>query len=440
MRTLRILAAFGVAAALTACGSSGDSGQLNGPQDPGQPGNPVDPGTQGGGTAGGGTNGGGSTGGTGQESLDKRVVDYGEALRTASLKLVGELPTLTQIKGLDGAADKKAFYEGEIDKMLADPRFANMMIKFWKDTFKTGQTGTVQAGRPNMDSAALFAASVVVGDRPYTDLFTATAGTCPTFANGTFTAADCTPIALPNNGGGGGTDQASTIPSGVVSDQISGPIAQRLVDAAQQVLSCSVEGGHDGGHCLAGVSTAMEMAGLQVERGISYAKDYAEPLSRNPDFHEVPADGPLQPGDIIVHSACGGHDMGHIGIVMPGGREISDVERFGQNAGDAVGQARADRFCAAPRQLVAPHHPGDVETLAPAVVQQLLGRTERMREYRRVAHRHGPAVFVAGDDEAATHGEIRAALQLLSTGSKGREAQAVGMEPERLAAPEQEIA
>lgn len=127
--------------------------------------------------------------------------------------------------------------------------------------------------------------------------------------------------------GGGGTDQASTIPSGVVSDQISGPIAQRLVDAAQQVLSCSVEGGHDGGHCLAGVSTAMEMAGLQVERGISYAKDYAEPLSRNPDFHEVPADGPLQPGDIIVHSACGGHDMGHIGIVMPGGREISDVER-----------------------------------------------------------------------------------------------------------------
>lgn len=129
------------------------------------------------------------------------------------------------------------------------------------------------------------------------------------------------------DGGGGGTDQASTIPSGVVSDQISGPIAQRLVDAAQQVLSCSVEGGHDGGHCLAGVSTAMEMAGLQVERGISYAKDYAEPLSRNPDFHEVPADGPLQPGDIIVHSACGGHDMGHIGIVMPGGREISDVER-----------------------------------------------------------------------------------------------------------------
>lgn len=130
-----------------------------------------------------------------------------------------------------------------------------------------------------------------------------------------------------SDGGGGGADQASTISSGVVSDQISGPIAQRLVDAAQQVLSCSVEGGHDGGHCLAGVSTAMEMAGLQVERGISYAKDYAEPLSRNTDFHEVPADGPLQPGDIIVHSACGGHDMGHIGIVMPGGREISDVER-----------------------------------------------------------------------------------------------------------------
>ena len=46
-------------------------------------------------------------------------------------------------------------------------------------------------GEPDFDAAATFAAEVVVNDMPYTDLFTATSGTCPTFANGTFTPKNC---------------------------------------------------------------------------------------------------------------------------------------------------------------------------------------------------------------------------------------------------------
>ncbi len=47
--------------------------------------------------------------------------NYSEALRTASLKLVRQLPTLAQIKSVAGAKDKKAAYEAELDKMLDDP-------------------------------------------------------------------------------------------------------------------------------------------------------------------------------------------------------------------------------------------------------------------------------------------------------------------------------
>src|SRR5690606_4013152 len=48
-------------------------------------------------------------------------------------------------------------------------------------------------GSAELDAAAAFAAQVTVEDRPLSDLFTATSGTCPTFdpETGTFTPADC---------------------------------------------------------------------------------------------------------------------------------------------------------------------------------------------------------------------------------------------------------
>ncbi len=63
------------------------------------------------------------------------------------------------------------------------------MVKFWKDTFRTGQVGQVQDGAPNKDTAANFAAQVTVAGRPFTDILTASSNTCPTFdaETGTFT-------------------------------------------------------------------------------------------------------------------------------------------------------------------------------------------------------------------------------------------------------------
>jgi hypothetical protein len=140
--------------------------------------------------------GGGADGGNGNAILDARVLDYGEALRTASLKLVGDLPTLAQIQAIASAATPAAqatAYAADIDQMLADPRFTTQMIQYWRDTFKTGSPySPVAKGSPSYDTAATFAAMVVVDDRPYTDILTASTGTCPTFANGTFTTASCT--------------------------------------------------------------------------------------------------------------------------------------------------------------------------------------------------------------------------------------------------------
>src|SRR5262249_22054133 len=72
------------------------------------------------------------------------------------------------------------------------------MVKFWKDTFRTAQVGAMQ-NNVNRDAAANFAAQITVEGRNYTEMFTATAATCPTFdaAAKTFAPADC---ALPNIG------------------------------------------------------------------------------------------------------------------------------------------------------------------------------------------------------------------------------------------------
>jgi hypothetical protein len=125
-----------------------------------------------------------------------RVINYGEALRTATLKLVGDLPTLQDIHDIEAAATAsdggRSVYGAKIDTLLADPRFAVRQIQWWRDTFKTGEAGQATGkGVPSFDTAATFAAYLTVNSLPYTQLFTATTGTCPTFAMGAFTAANC---------------------------------------------------------------------------------------------------------------------------------------------------------------------------------------------------------------------------------------------------------
>ena len=199
------LAAVAILAAITACNGA-DPSQLGAPTGKdlaggavGDPGNPANMNPGPGGVAPGT---GGTTGNSGADpavkqnpNIDQRRVDYGEALRTATLKLAGDLPTLKDIQDIATAmtsADAgKSAYAAKVDALLADPRFADRQIEWWRDTFKTGNFDSMPKGAPSYDTAATFAASVVVSDRPYTDLFTASSGTCPTFANGTFTTADC---------------------------------------------------------------------------------------------------------------------------------------------------------------------------------------------------------------------------------------------------------
>jgi hypothetical protein len=154
--------------------------------------------------------------------LAARSVDYGQALRTASIKLVGSLPTMSEIQGVTDAQS----YAAQIDKYLADPRFPRQLISYFRDLMKLG-------GKTSFETAPTFAAELVVSDRPITDLFTATTNTCPTFdaGSGAFTDASCTPA----NG-------AATV--GVLSDpgamqQFYSNMAFRRVRWVQESFVCT---------------------------------------------------------------------------------------------------------------------------------------------------------------------------------------------------------
>jgi hypothetical protein len=124
-----------------------------------------------------------------ERELAKRQVDYNAALRTAALRLVGDLPTMTEINRVKDAGDlaaQKLAYEELLRDYMNRPTFARQMFYFWRDTFQMGETA-------EMDTAPAFAAMLSVQDRPFTDLFTASTGACPTFNAGTgvFTPGDC---------------------------------------------------------------------------------------------------------------------------------------------------------------------------------------------------------------------------------------------------------
>lgn len=237
MRTLRntawTLVAAGLVVGLSACSSSGDPNQLgNGTENTLNPGDPFTPGP--GGVPGGGAGPAPEEGPPVQ--LEARKRDYGESLRAASLKLVGELPTLAEINSIGNApneAEQKKVYEAHVDRLVADPRFATKMVDFWRDTFRTAQVGAVQNNQPNKDFAANFAALVTVEGRPYTDLFTATTGTCPTYdmATNKLTAGDCAANA--------GAPNAGILTDRGLMAQYFAPMAFRRTRFLQETFVCA---------------------------------------------------------------------------------------------------------------------------------------------------------------------------------------------------------
>lgn len=115
--------------------------------------------------------------------LSAREEDFGSALRVASLRLRGDLPTLAEIRELQAAPDKRAAYERLIESFLADPRFTTMLLRYWRDTFKMGGNG--------LDSAPLLATKLGIENGDMREIFTATSGNCPTYDGTTITSADC---------------------------------------------------------------------------------------------------------------------------------------------------------------------------------------------------------------------------------------------------------
>jgi hypothetical protein len=219
------VAAFGIAVAVSACGSSESSNpnSLGGGTTPGQN-DPNNPNAQ--------------TPPTPEEQvqqiLDARKTDYGEAARTAKLKLNDSLPTFDEINQIANAPDdaaKKVAYEALVDKWMDAPAFASTMVKFWKDTFRTGGNGQPpQNGNPDLDKAAFFAAQVTTASRPYTDILTAGSNTCPTFdaTTGAFTDGDC-----------GTTPTVGVLTDPGLQSQYFSNMAFRRVRFVQETFACS---------------------------------------------------------------------------------------------------------------------------------------------------------------------------------------------------------
>jgi hypothetical protein len=162
--------------------------------------------------------------------LDDRVKDYNEALRTASLKLVRALPTLEQIKKVQSSADPRRAYHEEIDNMLADTRFTERMIKFWRDSMRIA--GGAADGKPSRNTAANLAARITVEGRPFTDLFTSASNNCPEFDGTakTFTDGEC---------GSGAPVEAGVLTNPGVHFQFFGSMAFRRVRWIQEVFVCT---------------------------------------------------------------------------------------------------------------------------------------------------------------------------------------------------------
>ena len=137
--------------------------------------------------------------------LDQRELDYSEALRTASLLILGDAPTLSDVYSLGDLAldQQKTQYEILIDKYLSDIRFSDSLVEYYKYTFKMGGASTV-VGEPSRDTAPIFAARLVFEGKDWRNILTQQSNTCPSFnsMSHTFTDGNCSnlPIGMNHSG------------------------------------------------------------------------------------------------------------------------------------------------------------------------------------------------------------------------------------------------
>ena len=156
--------------------------------------------------------------------LDERIVDYGEALRTASIKLLDITPSLRDINRLRDATDQREVYDEMIDEIFDHPRLTRRLIAFWRDTFRQG-------GGP-LDTAPVFAARLMAEGRDYRELFTAADNTCPTYDSdeNIFVDGECD---------NGVTEHAGVLTNPGSMAQFYGNMAFRRVRWIQETFACS---------------------------------------------------------------------------------------------------------------------------------------------------------------------------------------------------------
>jgi hypothetical protein len=162
-----------------------------------------------------------------QTILNSRTVNYSAALRIAAMRLTGSLPTLAevhQVSDAAGSAAQQSAYEALITDYMSRPTFSTQMIAFWQSTMKQG-------GTPLLDTAPTYAAELAVQNGAYTDLFTGSAGNCPTYSgsDNTFVPGTC--------GNGGPVAGVLTNP-GVMSQFVSN-FAFRRVRWIQEIFDCT---------------------------------------------------------------------------------------------------------------------------------------------------------------------------------------------------------
>lgn len=182
-----------------------------------------------------------------------RSIHYGMALRTASLKLVGDLPPLEQIMKLDLAAkagqsdgsdlDPQALYGRYVQGYLDDtPRFARQMLQYFRDTLRTGGTTKGLSGSTNtlvnvdLEPLPRFAARLAVEGRDMRELFSADRNTCPgyTAATGVFTDGSCQAMSGIAEG-----DHAGVLTHPSFQAQYYGNLAFRRARLVQELFACS---------------------------------------------------------------------------------------------------------------------------------------------------------------------------------------------------------
>ncbi len=166
-----------------------------------------------------------ATGDQWDQQLQSRTTDYNAALRIASLRLNGKLPTMADITAVSSAPTddaKKAAYVALVNQYIAAPDFSTQVLGFWRDTFKQG-------GSAMLDTAPVFAAKLSVENGSYMDLFTASSGNCPTFDGTTFAAAECA------NGG----PKAGVLTNPGVMTQFYSNFAFRRTRWVQETFVCS---------------------------------------------------------------------------------------------------------------------------------------------------------------------------------------------------------